>query len=188
MPEIPTPSLPVCRMPSPAPWPVTSAEGENTRRYSNGSSKREPSSKSTSRIRDCVRSLMSVGWGMGPGYGAAEEYGALKNVPGQILVADQFAEIVLDIAAIDDDPRAAPVGGVEGHRLEQPLHDGVQPSRADVLGLLVDLEGHLRQALHARVLEGELEPFGRHERGVLAAERGIRLGQNPHEILDHQRF
>ena len=73
-------------------------------------------------------------------------------------------------------------------RLEQPLHDGVQPSCADILGLLVDLEGHLRQALHARVLEGELEPFGRHERGVLAAERGIRLGQDPHEILDHQRL
>src|SRR5271156_5275814 len=125
MPEIPTRSLPVCRMPSPAPWPVTSAEGENTRRYSNGSSKREPSSKSTSRIRDCVRSLMSVGWGMGRGiWPWIWPEGALKNIPRKILISDQLAQVVLDVAAIDDDPGAAPVGGIEGHGLEQPLHDG----------------------------------------------------------------
>ncbi len=47
--------------PSPPPWPFTSAEGEKTRRYSNGSSKCEPSSNRTSSRRDSVRSLISVG-------------------------------------------------------------------------------------------------------------------------------
>ena len=47
-PLMPTSSLPVTSTPSPPPWPFTSAEGENTRRYSNGNSKCEPSSKRTS--------------------------------------------------------------------------------------------------------------------------------------------
>jgi hypothetical protein len=36
--------------------------------------------------------------------------------------------------------------GLKGDLLEQLFHHRVQPARADVLGLLVDLEGDLRQA------------------------------------------
>src|ERR1700687_2703111 len=56
----PTFSLPSTSTPSPGPCPRTSAEGECTRRYSNGNSKRLPSSKLTSTTRERWRNLISV--------------------------------------------------------------------------------------------------------------------------------
>src|SRR5664279_3683079 len=108
--------LPVCSTPSPPPWPVTSAEGEKTRRYSNGSSKCDPSSKRTSRSRDRVRNLMSVGWGI-------LNRVQLEDVARQVLVFRQFAEISLDVLAVDEDVGPVAVRSIEGHGFQEPLHD-----------------------------------------------------------------
>jgi len=58
-------SFPTTRTSCPGPCPFTSAEGEWTRRYSNGSSNRSPLSKLTSNTRDRERSLISVGVWLG---------------------------------------------------------------------------------------------------------------------------
>src|ERR1039458_5332539 len=63
-----------------------------------------------------------------------------------------------------------------------------QCSRSDVLGVLVLLEGHLGETLHPGVFEPQFDAFRGQQRGVLAAERGIRFGQYTYEILHHQRF
>ena len=52
--------------------------------------------------------------------------------------------------------------------------------------LLVDLERHFGEALHAGLVEFQFHAFGGQQRGVLAAQRGIGFGQDAHEILDHQ--
>src|SRR5882762_1847466 len=102
---MPTFCLPVSSTPSPPPCPFTSAEGEKTRRYSNGSSKCDPSSKLTSSTRDDVRNVIFVGWGiLGTG-------GTSENVPRQVFVFHQFAEITLDVLAVDEDMRTVPVRG-----------------------------------------------------------------------------
>src|SRR5690349_21979384 len=63
-----------------------------------------------------------------------------KDVAGKVLVFCEVPEMVVDILRIDFDGRATLLSGVERHALEQPLHHGVQATRADVLGLLVDAE------------------------------------------------
>src|SRR5882757_1888248 len=54
-------SLPSTSTSCPGPCPFTSADGECTRRYSNGNSKRLPSAKLTSSIREVRRRRISVG-------------------------------------------------------------------------------------------------------------------------------
>src|SRR5450631_1142306 len=184
MPLMRTSSLPVCRMPSPLPWPVISAEGENTRKYSNGSSKLAPSSKRTSRMRDRVRSLMSVGTGVF----RKRSIPRLQDVSRQILIARQIAQAALDVIPIDDGAGAAAIRGIEGQAFQQPLHDGVQAARSDVLGILVHFEGHLGQTPHTGLFESQIDAFRGQQRAVLAAQRGIRFGQNAYEILHHQGF
>src|SRR5512139_1878617 len=53
--------LPNCSVSWPGPWPCTSAEGECTRRNSNGRLKREPSSKAISSTLDFWCRTISVG-------------------------------------------------------------------------------------------------------------------------------
>jgi hypothetical protein len=64
----------------------------------------------------------------------------------------------------------------------------VQPARADVLGLLIDLVGDLRQALDAVGAEFQRHLLGRQQGLVLAREAGIGLGQDALEIIDGQRI
>ena len=56
---------------------------------------------------------------------------------------------------VDRDRRPLAVGRVERHRLEQPLHHGVQAAGADVLGALVDVPGDLGDPADA--IGGELD-------------------------------
>src|SRR5258708_8941307 len=107
---MPTFCLPVTSTPSPPPCPFTSAEGEKTRRYSKGSSKCDPSSKLTSSTRDEVRNLISVGLGI------SRACSALENVPRQVFVFHQFAEIALDVLAIDENIAAFPVPPIKRPR------------------------------------------------------------------------
>src|SRR5512147_1624161 len=55
--------LPVCSTSWPGPWPRTSAEGEYTRRNSNGRRNTLPSENAISMARERWCSLISVGWG-----------------------------------------------------------------------------------------------------------------------------
>src|SRR5690348_1188726 len=61
---IPTSRLPATSTCCPGPWPWTSADGEYTRRYSAGSTKRSPESNTTSSVRDFLWRVMSVGLGV----------------------------------------------------------------------------------------------------------------------------
>ena len=76
------------------------------------------------------------------------------------------------------------VGGLVRHRLQQALHHGMQPPCADVLGALVDLEGDLGDAADAVLRKFDLHALGGHQRPVLGGERGIRLGEDAHEVAD----
>src|SRR5581483_6030344 len=58
---MPTFSLPSTSTSWPGPCPLTSAEGECTRRYSNGNWKTLPSPKLTSSTREALRNFISVG-------------------------------------------------------------------------------------------------------------------------------
>src|SRR5690349_8427214 len=57
-----TSRLPTCSTSCPGPWPRTSAEGENTRRYSQGREKLSPSSNVMSSTRETWCRLISVGF------------------------------------------------------------------------------------------------------------------------------
>src|SRR4051812_36534470 len=61
----------------------------------------------------------------------------LKDVAAQVLVLDQCAQVVVDVAGIDQVVLAVLVGRFVGNRVEQPLEHGVQASRADIFGALV---------------------------------------------------
>src|SRR5256886_7601832 len=61
-------SLPSTSTSCPGPCPFTSAEGECTRRYSNGNSKRLPSVKLTSSMREARRRRISVAMGLDMGF------------------------------------------------------------------------------------------------------------------------
>ena len=56
--------------------------------------------------------------------------------------------------------QAGHVAGAEGHFLQQTLKQGMQATGTDVLGLLVDLPGDLRQALDAVRQELDGQAFG----------------------------
>ena len=80
------------------------------------------------------------------------------------------------------------IGREEAHVFEHALHDGVQAARADVLGLLVDLEGKLGHLAQRIGRELEANAFGLKQRGVLLGKRGLGLGENAQEIFDGERL
>ena len=95
----------------------------------------------------------------------------------------QAAQVGIDVGRVDGQRRPGLLAGVERHRLEQPLHDRVQPARADVLGALVDLVGDLGDAPHAAGVELERDVLGAQQRAGTArsARRPARSGcaRNP---------
>src|SRR5690606_29033691 len=111
---MPTSCLPSCSCSWPGPWPRTSADGENTLKYSYGSSNTAPSSKRISSSRDRVRDLMARGCGMS------------EDVPGEVLVLHQLAEVLIHIVLGDAHFGAALVGGFVGQRFQQSFQHGVQ--------------------------------------------------------------
>src|SRR5215813_15658819 len=65
----------------------------------------------------------------------------LENIPRQILVLDDAAQLVADVAGVDHYLVAAHFRRIERQRFQQAFHDGVQAPGADVLGVLVHLGG-----------------------------------------------
>src|SRR3979490_1280653 len=76
----------------------------------------------------------------------AEEKLYSENVAGQVLILGEFAEPGVDVRSVDRHRSRAALAGVEGDFLEQLFQHGVKAPGADVLGLLVHLEGDLRDA------------------------------------------
>src|SRR6056297_3818042 len=101
-------SLPIISTACPGPWPWTSADGENTRRYSQGSRNDVPSSQPTSRTRDlrCRRMAEGVGMSalMAPPDDGTYEYCTTvrsEDVARQVLVGRQLTEGLIHVARID---------------------------------------------------------------------------------------
>src|SRR4029077_19048247 len=97
-------------MPSPAAWPLTSADGECTRKYSAESRPVRPSSKRTSRSRERLWYLISVGGGI-----ESPAIFALENVAAQVFVLHERAQVRVHVRCIDDDVLAAAIRGLERH-------------------------------------------------------------------------
>src|SRR3970282_1162764 len=168
-------------MPSPPPWPVTSADGEYTRKYSAESTPDEPSAKLTSSAcRPCL-SLSSSGGGTGeagPVMVGVSSNSRLEDVAAQVLVREEIAEMAIDVGCIDLDALAALVRGFERNRFEQPLEHRMQAPRADVLGPFVEAECDFGDAPDARRRKGHRDAFGRKQAPVLLRQRGIGLREN----------
>ena len=77
---------------------------------------------------------------------------------------------------------------LEGDLVEQLLHHGVEPTRADVLGALVDDRRKVGDAVNRIGGERQLDPLGFHERRVLLDQRAARLGQDPDELVPAERL
>src|SRR6267378_4934092 len=76
----------------------------------------------------------------------AEKKRLSKNVACQVLILGKLAEPSVDVGGVDGHRSRAALAGVEGDFLEQLFQHGVKAPGADVLGLLVHLEGDLRDA------------------------------------------
>ena len=62
----------------------------------------------------------------------------------------------------------------------------MQATRADVLGVRVDLCGDLGDAADALGGELDTDAFGGEQCGLLSRQRGIGFGEDAHEVLDQQ--
>src|SRR5207244_6840431 len=69
-----------------------------------------------------------------------------ENVARQILVSSELREPRIHVRRVDVHFSRPAAPGVEGNLLQQLFQHGVEPPCADVLGLLVHLEGDLREA------------------------------------------
>src|SRR6478752_7940742 len=75
---------------------------------------------------------------------ARETLSRSKDILGEIVVARDPGQTVVDERSVDRDRFAGAARGVERHVLEQPFHHRIEPARADVLLALVDGERDLR--------------------------------------------
>src|SRR5665647_920623 len=95
------------------------------------------------RISDCLGNLPLRG-GLGSHPSGPSIPGALKtlqDVLAQILVLDDAFQGLADVLRVYGHGFAGALRGTERQVFEQPLHDGVQSTSADVLYLRVDLSG-----------------------------------------------
>ena len=96
--------------------------------------------------------------------------------------------MLTDIFRINGDGLAIHFAGIVGDIFDQTLQDGMQATRADVLGGFVDLPGSLRDTLDAVIREFNIDAFGGHQRFILYGDGRVRLGQNTFEVVGGQRF
>src|SRR3989304_389999 len=125
----------------------------------------------------------SIKGGVSPGFARASPHWLLENVATEILIPDDVLELLPDIAGIDFHLDPLHVRGLEGDILEEALHDGIEPSRADILGGLVDGGGDSGARLEALPGKALVAPLGGQPRGVLPGHRILRLGQDPDKAL-----
>ncbi len=111
-----------------------------------------------------------------------------KDIPAQILVFDDFAELFADIGGIEFDGFLFEIGAIERDVFKELFHDGVQATGADVFGVLVDLRGDFGDFDESIFGESELDAFGFEQRHVLLDERGFRFFEDANEIGFAERF
>src|SRR5690606_4641087 len=98
-----------------------------------------------------------------------------EDVAAQVGVLHQFAQVRIDVGAVDGDAAAALVGSLVAEGVEQALEHGVQATRADVLLALVDLGGDLGQAVDGVGGERELHALGPQQLDVRSEEHTSEL-------------
>src|ERR1700737_1932738 len=88
------------------------------------------------------------------------EFRSLKNVAAQILVLDDFRELLGHVGGIDLHIFLFQVGSLKGELVENLFQNGVQAARADVFGLFVDAGGKFGDGLDGVLRDVELDAFG----------------------------
>ena len=83
---------------------------------------------------------------------------------------------------------AIAIGRFIRQRFEQAFQHRVQAAGADVLGAFVHLVSDFGDPAHAAGVEVQRHAFGRQQRFVLRAQRGIGLGEDANEVLDLERI
>ena len=111
---------------------------------------------------------------------------ALQHVARQVFPLGNHLEAIIHIGGVDQHLLVAGLAGLEGEFLEELLHHRVQAPGADVLGLLVHLEGDLGKAPDALGRELEAHAVGGQQGFILASETGIGLREDALEVLDRQ--
>ena len=92
-------------------------------------------------------------------------------------------ELVPDIGGIDLHLDPIHVRGLKGNILEEPFHDGVEPSSSDVFGRVVHRAGNTGNFLDCIRGKAQIYALGRQEGGVLLDEGVLGLGQDPDKVL-----
>src|SRR5688572_1183172 len=107
---------------------------------------------------------------------------ASERIAAQILVLDDAGERLAHVGGVDGQLDPGHIRGLERHLVEQPLEDGLQPPRADVLGTRVHLRRQPGDLLDRLGREAQGDALGREERRVLLGQRVLGLGQDAHEV------
>src|SRR5579862_1750928 len=79
----------------------------------------------------------------------------LQNISRQILVLHNIRQHLAHIIRVDDNVLALFLRSVKAQLIQHPLHNRVQPPRADVFRVLVDAEGKPRNLIQR--LRSELQ-------------------------------
>src|SRR5262249_28043757 len=115
--------------------------------------------------------------------GVVGEVHALEYIARQVLVLNDFGEALPDVGSVDPNGFIGHLRSAKGHIIQEPLENGVQSPRTDVLRPAVH---QLRRSgnLHNRlVVELETDSLSCQERGVLPNQRVLWLAQNPYQVL-----
>jgi hypothetical protein len=83
-----------------------------------------------------------------------------EDVAAEVLVFDYVVESARDVVGVDYLVLRLKVWAEEAYLVQDLLHDRVQASRADVLGLLVDADGEAREGVDGVFREVKLDAFG----------------------------
>src|SRR3990170_9018007 len=108
----------------------------------------------------------------------------LEHVARQVLALRELLEFGVNVCGIDGDRRSRVPGGIERYFLEQFLHHGVEAPRADVFSLFVDLPRDFGKPLDRTRLKIDRHALGLEQRGILARQAGVRVGEYLLEIAD----
>jgi hypothetical protein len=76
---------------------------------------------------------------------------------------------------------------IEGNVVEQPFHDRIKSTRADIFLPLVDGKRYLNQPSHALGLEVDIDALGGEQGLVLPRQAGVGRGENLLEVGSGER-
>src|SRR5450755_2299229 len=118
---------------------------------------------------------------------APSGYGPLQDVLRQVFVLDDAGQALVDVRSVDGNSCALELGRVKGNVIEQPLHDRIESSRADILLALVDGERYFSQPSHTLGLKIDIDALGGEQGLILSREAGVRRGEDLLEVGNRER-